>query len=199
MKIIDRLDEKLLKFFENVARKFNWLTGKDNFFLARICCVLHAICYLIFFVSLSSFLPPKFKGVGYLFVAVGAGMCSVILFTGFRLINSGEEIRKIEQEIGAKNPFTHLMDEISRKESVVLFLFVVFSLPFLFVLLFEISLKAGFYILLATWFHVCVRYFISIDKPPFNRSKVWEKIKDFFKPIPVLKPIPIKAVNRSTF
>ncbi|MDO8495788.1 MAG: hypothetical protein Q7S32_04760 [bacterium] len=33
------IDFKLLEFFNFIAKRFNWLTGRDNFFLAKICLI----------------------------------------------------------------------------------------------------------------------------------------------------------------
>ena len=40
MRLITAVDSALLQLTEKLVKKFNWLTGKDNFYLARGVAVL---------------------------------------------------------------------------------------------------------------------------------------------------------------
>ena len=82
MKPLLWIDAKLLQLFAQLAKKFNWLTGKDNFFLAKLSLVFYSICL--------SRLEP-----------VGVTIWALSLALG--LIVTVEKGRSLERTTGAKN------------------------------------------------------------------------------------------------
>jgi hypothetical protein len=43
MKRLMWIDSRILQFFATLTKKFNWLTGKDNFFLAKFSLLLYCV------------------------------------------------------------------------------------------------------------------------------------------------------------
>ncbi|HEY3127954.1 MAG TPA: hypothetical protein VGL91_00720 [Acidobacteriota bacterium] len=82
MKPLLWIDAKILQLFALLTKKFNWLTGKDNFFLAKLCLVFYSIC-------LSRSEPVGFT-IWALSLALG-------------LIVTVERGRSLETTTGAKN------------------------------------------------------------------------------------------------
>ena len=82
MKPLLWIDAKLLHLFAQLTKKFNWLTGKDNFFLAKLSLVFYSIC-------LSRLEPVGFT-IWALSLALG-------------LIVTVEKGRSLERTTGAKN------------------------------------------------------------------------------------------------
>lgn len=85
------IDGKLLSVFERVVKWFNWLTGKDNFFLARQLAIIQLL--LIFAFSIIS---------GNLIF----GICFLpFTFEAFLFSRITERERRLEQVERVKNPY----------------------------------------------------------------------------------------------
>ncbi len=82
MKPLLWIDAKILQLFAALTKRFNWLTGKDNFFLAKLSLVFYSICV--------SRLEP-----------VGFTIWAVALLLG--LIFTVEKACSFEASRGAKN------------------------------------------------------------------------------------------------
>ncbi|MBI2669960.1 MAG: hypothetical protein HYX20_02370 [Candidatus Yanofskybacteria bacterium] len=170
------IDKQMLKFFNKIAKDFNWLTGLDNFFLAILMLGLSQLESFLHFLI--------FSGVKYFIIM------PLILFTVFfKLTASYKKRLLVERHEGVKSAVLHIEMLMQRLWWLFLSLFVFF----MYMYSNKTVLIFASHILMWAW--AC---FISIDQPPFKKSQVWQKIKNWLKnpssqsnelvPVPVSVP-----------
>lgn len=163
------LDKQLLKFFNKLVKDFNWLTGKDNFFLARL-----TVCAMIIWP-----LWPAYQNKNIAWLVI-----SVISPPYFIFTNLEQRASLVEQLIAARYTRRLLL------RSIFMILFILLLIRHhLYPYNDFLPLQSG---LILTW-----NYFCHVDKPPFKRSRAWAKLKSLFsKPVlapqPQLTPIPVR-------
>lgn len=168
-------DSQLLCFASSFAKKFNWLTGKDNFWLSYQLILAGGVIF-----TFNSYIRT-YNVVNT--ILVGSMTLAFIL-----LIKMIEELRTRFSD-------TKII-EIELMFLMIRLAFLVSSLLAISALLFmQTSLKTNAIFVLA-W-SICWTlslYLASIDKPPFSDSKVWEWLKDMIQIQSIeLKPIPINS------
>lgn len=98
------LDDTILSFFTKFSHKFQVLTGKTNFFLARIFVLfLSALLFVEFANYRFKFLPEKIPKVGFWMVSCFLYLCAPIWL--FRLYRADKET---EQGIAEPKTFQEL-------------------------------------------------------------------------------------------
>lgn len=169
MKPILWVDAQILKFFTKMAKDFNWLTGKNNYFLAKVCVVIIAL--------LSIF--AGYKHNWFIFVTGLFLLCPMM----WNIISTSKSIVEKEQELGIKILSKHYADRQFR----LCYLFLVV----LAIIVFGLGRTA-----LTVTMLCAVSYLISIDKPPFKKSQAWQKIKSWFNSgltQPQVETIPVRS------
>jgi hypothetical protein len=172
--MLAKIDEKLLQLTSRFVKKFNWLTGKDNFFLARGCCIVASFFFWVLVIR---------KGLYCMIFP------ALIMFPlGFWAVSREEQESERERGAGAKDYVRFTARAILRRGLLVVIVFLCTfssSAP---------DLDYAFFSL-AYLFLLVSYYFLSVDKPPFSRSRAWEwlkgKTKTFLAPAPVLSPVPV--------
>lgn len=166
MKPILWLDAQVLRFFTKVAKDSNWLMGWDNYFLAKT--------LLTILGGMSVFIH---NWLGLLVLL--SIYCP--LWLAVNISKSDSEKAQLRQ---AKVLSDHLIDQNFRLSSLVL-------------LILSISLgELLSYLTPAVTGMFLVAYLISIDKPPFQKSQAWQKIKSWFSfavAAPQAEPIPVQS------
>ena len=168
------LDEKFLQLTEQFAKRFNWLTGKDNFWLAQ---------HLIFVGGLTFMIYLYLESCDIL----GMVLFSVAIIAVNTLI---ETIRDCKQTLS----------EVKNLECELGLLFL--RMPFLFGSLMGafFNLTSLFFpvkgsiIFLDVWvsFWAFSFYLISVERPPFSKSKILEWLREQTQlDSSTLKPIPL--------
>ncbi|GEM_PF-3585129 len=168
-------DSELLEFVSLFAKKFNWLTGKDNFWLS------YQIVIISFINLIVAFYYARLIG------DKGKILSGVILTAAsFSLIRIMEKVRTELQEVKVLE--TEIYFLIIRL-MLLLGAFTFFLRP---IFLPQIITTDKIFIFRGIWVlcNVLAFYFASIDKPPFSRSQAWEWFKNTISFLP-LKPIPI--------
>ena len=169
------LDQKLLDLTSQFVKKFNWLTGKDNFWLARqltIASGLNFMAYLFFI--------AHDRTASILFTLV---IYSILIIIGMTELASEKrsEVKIFEVEL------------------VFILLRMTFLLPSLLIvalnfidLLSSAANKNVIFIEIWAFSSAASAYLVSIERPPFSKSKALEWLREQTKfDLPVLKPIPI--------
>lgn len=177
MKPILWLDKQILKFFTKIAKDFNWLTGGDNFFLAKV-------FVMIFFLKVLSSYYLLF-GFKSFMVLVGYVFC---LFPAVQLyfVTSLEEQEQTKEQLDSVR-FYNSDHGIPRL--LYWFAFFIFSIP-------ALLDKSFLWGPTTMCFVVAWSYFVSIPKPPFKKSQAWQKIKGWLSPgflRPQAEPIPVTS------
>ena len=192
---LEKIDEFLRNGVEAFSHKFQILTGKNCFFLARMMLVI-AIC--ISFVGIYCSYKDETKFVGLVIACTGYGV--IILFSSF-LIYSFKIKEKIYMELlkrGFRNP------EALDRTRIINFLSVLYlsiSCPFA---CYNIPAHPVFLIFMpvAMIFVIISLYFISCTPLPPATSKVKQWINSFKEVVSnVLAPeptaVPAKAYSRN--
>jgi hypothetical protein len=165
-----KIDEKLLWLASQLVKKFNWLTGKDNFFLARLFCAC---------------------GVSALLFANCSWTFFLLAILWFLYIKVAEEISEFERKNGVKDLAYSCIVFVSRITN--LFIFLCSGLFFL--VLFPNANSLFFCIYF--FFALTVVYVTSVDYPPYSKSRAWQllkgKLRTFSASIPVLAPVPVES------
>ena len=165
------VDSQLLKFASSLAKKFNWLTGKDNFWLSYQLMIIGFIDLVV------AYYCAQLDNKGQMQMLAG-----IILTISVSPLIKVMEITKSE-----------------RQETKILELELYFLFIRLVLLLSVLGVFIRFtynqvYIFRCIWVtcSTLAFYLASIDKPPFSKSKAWELLKDKiqFSFLP-LKPIPV--------
>ena len=170
MGLILWIDAQILKFFTKIAKDFNWLTGKDNFFLAGLV-VLVMLIY-----------PPLFKFCGYkikYWYWLSVFALPYLRYTRMEMI-----ITQLEQLAGVKHAYRLVIRFLN-------FLLVVIGLLFYWLL-------KSIYPLCSSGLAVVWVYLCHVDQPPFKKSQALQKIKGLFTgPADQLelRPAPVTVLN----
>jgi hypothetical protein len=171
--MLEKIDEWVLWLTGQFVKKFNWLTGKDNFFLARVCCIGASFFFWVAVIidNQSILVIPAL----YMFP---------FMFWGVRLV---EKISEEERMAGIKKKYGDFLTEQSLRLLNLLaniFIFIIF-----------IFLPHVESFMLGQSLVTAMLYLISVDKPPYSRSRAWELLKGWFKailsPLPALNPVPV--------
>lgn len=175
MKPILWLDAQILRFFNKIAKDFNWLTGKDNFFLARASLLI---------VLLGEYVDTLYNKLDFL-------PCVTIIFGFYVWLIQRTSLEDRLRNV--KDIKLHLELTFNRLFLILFFVFSAvcgyFSLPW-----FRPSSYLGMMVFGAG--SIFVLYFVSLDQPPFKKSQAWQKIKEWFGSgvmQPQLEPIPVRS------
>jgi len=188
--MFDSIDRNLFKFFTKITRDLNWITGKDNFFFARSSVVMYLIGAILAFPLLMVYLDFLNKTF---FASFGAALLTIsyvfIAQEDMKWISELESLIVNEQLLGAKFlEIDHLL-KVCRRMTLFITTFIIpIFLAFLF--LYGPVFSGGLIIFII--FKVAKDYFVSVEKPPFQKSQVLEKIRNWF-----LIPAPVKVGARS--
>lgn len=151
MKAILKVDTQILKFFTKIAKYFNWLTGMDNFVLARL-----AIVIMMIF----SFCIPLLKGWGWFVAFILMVPCTIFfLFTQF------EERKTIWEQISGVKSNSRVFGRL-----------FYLGLECFGLLLFMIGQTFQVYQWSCTLAWI---YFCHVDQPPFKKSQAWQGLKNW--------------------
>ncbi len=170
------IDVQILKFFTKIAKDFNWLTGKDNFFLARVSIVLSSCCLIANGILLRSW---------FFFVLLG------ILHSAyyFYLTSLVEDCSLKEQLLGIKFRIKAIVGLGLR------FFLLCVSAPYFYVGLMYANEYRKLFIGLFFMLIFCWKAFVDIDRPPFKKSQARQKIKSLLSSLvtkPQVEPITVQ-------
>ena len=177
--MLERVDAWLLALAEKVVKKLNWWTGKDNFSFAWFVNTLVRTSTLITVAAMS-----------LLFVA---GFIAIFALWGFFLmrilIRSAEVMKTSEQMRGVK--LTELESRLATLRAIhFLELLISFVLA-------AYAVSSGvpwgiFALPCMAVFNLLIVYLVSVDRPPFAKSRAWESLKEFFT-VRELVPVPVRV------
>lgn len=182
---LDRVDGAILKIFTKISHRFQRLTGKTNFFLAKCCMMINAIIILMYILNywfpLLSFKTPMFST---LVNVVVTALMFLIMSDCDTANNAALCEKKAKVNFGL---FDYLVTR--------LFLFInLFTVPW--EIQHALSVPQGIIvcnILAATsaiWWYMFA-YFIAVHPLPPAKSKIREWIESFAAGF--AKPIPIRV------
>jgi hypothetical protein len=178
--MLEKIDDRVLWLTSQFVKKFNWLTGKDNFFLARGCCI---VCSFLCWIN-----AINNQSVRWIFAFSGAVIFPFI----FWVVGVIEKISEEERLAGVKKNYSGFAIDRNIRP-LNLFLLIFNSIHLLF-LPSDIS-NYNRCIVWAQFFSTAVLYLVAVDKPPYSRSRAWEWMKGWLKailsPLPTLKPVPV--------
>ncbi|MDO8557788.1 MAG: hypothetical protein Q7S09_01175 [bacterium] len=156
------VDRKLLALTARFTKRFNWLTGKDNFWLARRASFAIAIISIpVLDFSYLPMLTPVFA----LLILLAAHSCGEI-------VSTTERIRELEMLHRVKDAKTELLLQNLRLTDIGFF-----TVNVILVSAGALFTKFVLIYLLGVFCLPLVSYLISIDKPLFSRSKALEWLK----------------------
>ena len=168
------LDSYLLRLASSFAKKFNWLTGKDNFWLS----------YQLFIISVINLV------IAYYYAQLNN---KGPMLAGILLTLAISPLIKIMEETKSEHR------EVKIFELEIYFLFIRLVLLLSMVLLFVryvlvemATINDEVFIFRCIWV-ICSTlafYLASVDRPPFSKSHAREWLKNTFSFFP-LKPIPV--------
>ncbi len=181
-----------MRLAERASKWFDWLTGKDNFQMARgiwkLFCAYAAVALIILAVN----------SRWYAIIGFVNPMVALFTWAAFYRISDIEHKKSAEQQRGAKNLQLDIRLRRDRRFSWSLVVFCPFSLTL--TLWWDASYKP---FALGQWlifqpFALAVlveSYLVSIDRPPYAKSKAWEWLKSLLTTpaMPVLVPVPVPS------
>lgn len=186
MHLIMIVDKTLLQLTEKIVKRFNWLTGKDNFYLAR------GVAILIIALFFSSFfLVDGWSVTSYVLSAIAIMFLGKMLFLTISLEESlslKESLKGVKCSMGTASRI--ILRILSLTMSFQFFIAYILSVLFV-AFQGELTFKI---VLLAFLLTTFTFYLMAINKPPFKRSEAVQWLKNKIKtaltvPIPV--PIPV--------
>ncbi|MBI2674341.1 MAG: hypothetical protein HYX22_01210 [Candidatus Yanofskybacteria bacterium] len=165
------IDSQLLRLASSLAEKFNWLTGKDNFWLSYQLMIISFITLVIAYYCLQL----DSKGQTQM-------LAGIILTISISPLIKVMEITKSERQ----------ETKILELELYFLFIRLVLLLSVLGTFIRITYNEIYFFRCIWVTCSTLAFYLASIDNPPFSKSKAWEWLKDKvqFSFLP-LNPIPI--------
>jgi len=177
------IDQKLLALAASFAKKINWWTGRDNFWIARQCTCFTALCYL----GGGLLLPGEM---------ISAVILTLLICPLFFVLTNWTEWNSEEAMLrGAKNIGDDRERCITRIATLIFFCLATYSAI-------EDAHKYHRYALngllvLGSASVTVAGYLIGVDKPPFSRSQAWQWLKGkwadlSFRPQPVPQPVPVR-------
>lgn len=176
MEKIIAIDNLILSFFTKISHKFYRLTGRTNFFLAKLAiCVLVAstmtVIFSYWFPAILGFQPQS------LLVAL-SGIVSVACLVNMVLCDKAEKSAFSDQRVRIFNPWYY--SPLDR----VIHVFMALICFFLIILYLNIDSGKGYFIFKALYSaflpaDVAFKYFISIDPPTPGKSKIREWVEAF--------------------
>lgn len=188
----DWIDQRLLKVAERAVKKWNWLTGKDQFALARLVSKVGRI------VALASSVAGLFLvGLSPVLVLFVVLVTTSSYISDSRLINTIEAVREHEMMHGIKFITTELLLEHLRRGNLSWCVAMVFMLLiFASISILYAAVNNFLFVLPAT--RCAVQYLISVDQPPFKRSRLrryarflLRKLVKAVTPVPEPEPVPV--------
>lgn len=169
------LDEKLLFAAEKFVKVFNWITGKDNFWIARATMVLTSLSYIVGLLMLDE-----------IFVVINSAIYnSLFIISTWWNINIVELDADKAAKEGIKRIESLSDNAFMRGASI--------SILLLFGVLYFGTQRAVVDIFVMTIGFVVVCYLISCDKPPFSRSMVKGWPNNFLRSFALLSVRSIKS------
>lgn len=192
MSLLQRIDAVILSFFTKISHKFQILTGRTNFFLAKCCLVIMALTIvtkiLNFFIPLVNY--KKSDLVNLLLNLVWVYWISKDLKntkTADENILDNERAR-VPFVIGGNNYFFRL---------IWLLFVLLFDIPNITLVLAGITAPKIHWLFEILSFGLASSilafvYFVAVTPLPPGKSKVRQWLESFGK---VLKPIPVRSTN----
>ncbi len=158
-----QLDAWLLKITEKVVRRFNWLTGKDNFWLAKLFFAVGISSLMITFYIWMFVFPIIFFAGGLIVGLIGASQ--------WLFIREQEMVSEKSALKGAKD----LMNEMSLRNTRLTSLLAFFMYN-----IFFLGMPLMFFVPQLIFFasDIVINYLVSVEKPPFKRSMAIEWLKN---------------------
>jgi Ca2+/H+ antiporter len=184
---LENIDIVLAGKVEKLAKAYNWLTGKDNFSLARLLNKARFFVCVIFCISVEIF--QNANEVGQLKIFFSAAI--IILYAMFtfldvgwgeKMISRAEKIREIERRLGAR--YLSQMEE-SKMKRYKRYVFILMCI----VVSYIVHLLLLNALALSDLFDVIILHLIDLDEPPYKKSRLIEKIREAVT-IPKLSPVP---------
>ncbi len=193
MRAFEWIDPRMLKIFEKIADRFNWLTGKDNFVLAKIFAVINGI---IFWLTLTIIISQIFSDQ-LIIIIISVILCIDFYFVCkrfFKLINEFEAEWLKQQEGDLRNLAFYIELKLCRLIAWCRLFYPCFVclIVILYKLLFVLNLLAWL-----VWISdLAVFYLISLDKPPFAKSRALQRLKSKISEfVPEKDPLPSPAAS----
>lgn len=188
MKPIVAIDNLALSFFTKISHKFYRLTGRTNFFLAKlaICVIAASVMTVVFsywFPSILGFQPS-------LFYVVISGIVSILCLFVMIICDKAEKSAFNDKRVRLFSPLDY--SPLNRVLWIFFALILLFmELPMLF------NSEKGYFIFKALysafpWAVVAFKYLISVDPPSPGKSKIREWIEAFSAGFQKRAPIKVK-------
>ncbi|MEK7560169.1 MAG: hypothetical protein AAB522_02625 [Patescibacteria group bacterium] len=181
MDILERVDGKILEFFTKISHKFQRLTGRTNFFLARLCLSGMAIGLLLSVISYWIPLLHRKTNLFWVFVEI---------FVVLRLTFDVKELEKAEEQnfFGevTQKPILRLLPVHNHIFRVFVFAANIFLTGIVLLAvatgIFETATTTFFTIIdhVLTWpAATCFCYFAVVTPMPPGKSKIREWVENF--------------------
>ncbi|MEK7464614.1 MAG: hypothetical protein AAB617_02455 [Patescibacteria group bacterium] len=170
--MLSALDTWLLRLTERFVKRFNWTTGKDNFWLAKKFCIPEALCLVFMFVAVwatSTTATINFLGVHLM---LGSMIALFTYSASWIIIRVSEFMADMAAATGAMElSFQHKL--LRTRKSAIIRTVVWPSIFYIFIHSFSVAAIFG----VSEIFYVMIVYLISVNKPPFKRSMAVEWLR----------------------
>ncbi|MDO8743305.1 MAG: hypothetical protein Q7J30_01995 [Candidatus Azambacteria bacterium] len=183
MRLTKAVDDFFLSFFTKISHNVYWLTGRTNFFLAKLAlCVMVASVMVVIF---NYWFPAMLGYRSAPFQVAACGLISMFCLADMVRCDKAEKSAFNDERVRMFNPLYY------SPSNRVLWIFIANIMLFLAAFLFIINQWKGYFIFNALDFAfspaiVAFKYFISVDPPSPGKSKIREWIESlsagFWKP-----------------
>lgn len=182
---LENVDIVLASKVEKLAKAYNWLTGKDNFSLARLlngakvpfCGISAGILEIVSMAEVARYILLLGLACGIFF--------GLVVFFNFRIfkkiINDAESEKEMERIRGLRSLEKIEKSRVNRHLSYIGVL-----VPIILSYVLGIALLA---FVVRDLFNIVILHLIDLDEPPYKKSRLLEKIREAVT-IPKLSPVP---------
>ena len=181
---LENIDIVLASKVEKLAKTYNWLTGKDNFSLARLLNKAKFVVSMLFCIGATLMHQPT--GLEYIPFLLVVVLYGIFIFIDSKrtseIIRDVKGIKELEMELGSKS--LGLAQKLRSRRFGFYFHVLIFSVLSYVGSVFELNTFT-----LATLFNVIIWHLIDLDEPPYKKSRLLEKIREAVT-IPKLSPVP---------
>lgn len=160
MRVVRLVDGLLLKAVERFARWVNWLTGKDNFWLAKQCACIGTIMYVI---DSAMWIKDSIYKAGIIPLAVWFVL--ILIYSPLAWV------------YGSMVDFWERFDDYFRQRGTKMDGFVIRIFGSCLVLSSSIKVGFGLFNIAGNTFLIVMFYLICVDKPPYAKSQVREWLR----------------------
>lgn len=172
MKVVEALDSPILAFFTNISHRIQIVTGKTNFFLAKV--ALCAVIIDIMITILNYWFPLLEKQTNLIYT-----IFEILIL--FACISVTTECDRAEQSAQSDNPTKSPLECSSVLRLTVLFFLCAMSIP---MDIKSLMVSHGvfafkFYHLISDIAFIAYVYLISVHPLPPGKSKIREWIESF--------------------